>query len=288
MASVGNESEVSGSSCAHRSSPESSMFAVFSPDYPQSVFSSDNSLPPPSIGGAACTDLSACDSQFMLHHSSSHVSHSMAPRPPETRVYEVSSVDQPGFRSSLPQQFVPSQPRQQLGDRFFTSGVLMDSQSRPPHLGQTHPNSGSGHYSDGCHGDSCSCSSSFPHHSVGGGGGFVGGAPANFHPNMNTSGGSSMSLVKEEPISPPYASPYIGNVPSQGTTGMFGATGIWGEQSRPPPPIPSCHHQSQYHSTVLPSQPMVFTGSAATHIQGQFWGLDKIDLCQKSCYFVQN
>ena len=145
----------------------------------------------------------------------------------------------------------------------------MDSQSRPPHLGQTRLNSGDGCYNDTCHDDSCCCSSSFPHGTVVGSGGFMGGAPTKFHPNRNTNSSSSVSFVKGEPSSPPYASPYIGNIPSQGATGMFGATGIWGEPSRPPPPLPSCHHQPQYHTTVFPSQPTVFTGSGATSIEGQ-------------------
>ena len=272
MASVGNESEVSGSSCAHRSSPEPSMFTAFSPDYPQSVFSSDNSLPPPSNRGAAHTNSAAFDSQYMLHHQSGEISHGMIPAPSETCVFQVSSVNQQSFKGSLPQQFIHGQPSQ-LCNRFFISGVSMDSQPRPQYLGRTHVNFGDGHYCDGCYGDSCCHQSSFSHHSVGGTSGFMGSAPANFHPNRNN-GSSSLSFMKEEPSSPPpHAPPYISNAATQGATVIFSMSGILGEQrfnqSRPSPQTASCHHQPQQHSTVFPSRSMVFTGSAATSIQGQ-------------------
>ena len=267
MASVSNESEVSASSCPRRSSPESSMFTAYSPDYPQSVFSSDNSLPPPSNQGAAHTDSPVCDAQYMLHHPSSETSHSTITSPPDTHAYQVSSVNQHVFRGAVHHQSIHGQPSQ--GNQFFVSRVMMDSQPMALHLGETYyVNRGDRHYGDGC-----GCLSSLPCHSVGGSCGFMGSAPANFHPNWNTNSSSSMSFMKKEPSSPPpYATPYTSNIPPQGSTVIFSTPEILGRQrfnqSRSPPTQASSCHQD--HSNVFPSQSGVFTESAATSIQGQF------------------
>lgn len=82
LSSVENESEVTGtSSCACRGSPESSLYPPFSPDYPQSVFSSDGSLPPPSNPTLSHVEPSESNSipggATVLHHPNSQRHHIM-------------------------------------------------------------------------------------------------------------------------------------------------------------------------------------------------------------------
>ena len=253
IASIGNESELSGnSSHVFKSSPESSLYPPFSPDYPQSVFSSDGSLPPPSNHTVLRVDSPESSSQpaaTVIHHPNSHVMtpvkqvtplKPVIPMMPVKQVmstHQMPLVDQYGVHASsmYPQQFVHGQPIH--GDHFIAHDVQMQASHQ-----QNYTVIGN-----------------------------EGGNPASVFPNWNTNQ-MGMTFVKAEPTSPPYYTPpYIGgSVPQpQGAAAIFtGPQGISGfpPQSGSSLPVGTqmllSHQQPNNHSLIKSGSPM-FTTSAA-------------------------
>lgn len=149
MASIGNESELSGaSSCVYKSSPESLQYPPISPDYPQSVFSSDGSLPPPSNHVTHLDSPKLNHSQpggtTVLHHPNGQLSHVMTPVTQLTQpvkqmtqskpvtsmipVKQVTPTHQMPASDVYPQHYIYGQPMH--GDNFG-----MHSQISHQHLG---------------------------------------------------------------------------------------------------------------------------------------------------------
>lgn len=235
--SIGNESELSGaSSCVYRSSPESSQYPPYSPDYPQSVFSSDGSLPPPSNHALSHADSPesnqskpACGTT-VLHHPNGQLSHIMTPvtQPakqvmpvtpvaPVIPMKQATSTHQIQASGSYPQQFIHGQPIH--GDNF---GV--HTQASLQQLGhQLHAEErrtvivGNGYDTP-----------QFPQYNYS--------TMMNVNRNMGVNPGNNifptsnanqmgMTFVKTEPTSPPYYTPpYISGNPApqpQGTTAIF-------------------------------------------------------------------
>ena len=240
--SISNESELSGasSSCMYRSSPESLKYPLYSP---QSVFSSDGSLPPPN--GHALSHVDSPESltsqskpaqcattSTVLHHpTSDQLSH----------IDIVTPVTQPVKRVMPP--LIPMKQVTPPTHQIQVSG------SYPPPLIQ---------YSQQVHGNNLGVHVQASHHDqqlghqlhvegrrtviVGNGHGAPqfsqynyaavsrneGANPGNFFPNSNVNQ-VGMAFVKTEPTSPPYyppPGPYIisGNPapqPPQGSTAIF-------------------------------------------------------------------
>lgn len=246
-ASVGNESEVSGS-CVQRGSPESSLYTPFSPDYPQSVFgSSDGSLPPPSNHALSHSDSPISDSHSATyaascpcppHPGGSQISHAMPPPViPEPPAYQMSSVSQLGFCDTTcapPQQFVRGHTM--LGDRYLVSGLMMNSSPVTSHQGHDERQFSANHYDNN--------PLRFPQQSIlvrngggGGGGGDGSGGdkgdvPINYlHHNQN-SNKINIAFMKQEPS--PSQSYYCAGpscVSPQGTTAIFNNPHILRDQS---------------------------------------------------------
>ena len=205
-ASIGNESELSGaSSCVHRSSPESSQYRPYSPEYPQSVFSSDGSLPPPSNHALSHVDSNSSESNHsqpsgttVLHHPNGQLSHVMTPVMTQP-VKQVTPTHQMQASDVYPQHFIHSQPIH--GDNFGVHSQV--SHQQLGHQVQTDGRRtvivGNGYGA-----------LQFPqqnYSTVMNGGRNVGANPANYvfpHANANQMG---MTFVKTEPASPPYYTP---------------------------------------------------------------------------------
>jgi hypothetical protein len=215
-ASIGNESEVSGasSSCMYRSSPESLQYPPYSP---QSVFSSDGSLPPPNNHALTHIDSpesshskpAQCGTTTVLHHPndqfSSHVMtpvtqpvKQVIPGTPVTPMIPMEQVTpvthQIHASGSYPQHLIHSHPIhvdnfaqpssrhvQQPGHQLHAEGrrTVIGNGYGPPQFTQYN-------YSTVSRNE--------------------GANPGNFFPNSNTNQ-VGMAFVKTEPTSPPYYPP---------------------------------------------------------------------------------
>ena len=250
IASVGNESDVSGaSSCVYRSSPESTQYPPYSPDYPQSVFSSDGSLPPPALSHVDSPDSNqskpACGTTVLHHPPNGQLSHdniltpgtqpvkqpiSLTPVTPVMPMKQVTPRHQIQSSSgSYPQHFIRGQPihrdnfgmhtqashhHQQLGRTEGRRTVIVGNGYGAPQLPQynytVRQNQGAN--------------------------------PGNHVFSTSNANQMGMTFVKTEPPSPQYyAPPYVRGHPApqsqlQGTAAIF--TGPHYPEGR------GIHHQS--------------------------------------------
>ena len=230
-ASIGNESEISGS-FHQRSSPESSLYTPFSPEYPQSVFSSDSSLPPPSnrtLLHVIEPSLSITNTQPPLHHHQPSVQSAqvMTPFPQQARsIYQIPVDDRYcGFTSNQGppnrQHLLQHDGQFSHDHHFFVSGVVTDSSQLKPQLGLRHVSAEGGYSS---YDASKHLLPSFPT-SNGSSSSYLGdgGTPANILHDWNPNE-IRTTFVKQEPsTSPPY-------VPPQGTAAMFNNPQVLGDQ----------------------------------------------------------
>ena len=187
MASTGNESEMSGSSVVRRSSPESSLYTAFSPEYPQSVFSYDGSIPPP-LSHTSRVDSPGSDSHSTLHHPSSQIqSQVRTPATPDTTPYPLQAADH--FQAVSSKQFI-------TGDinRFLMSGNSQQPRSNlDAVVNSSHSSYGSPRVPR--HGYGMTVNGSGSH-------GNVGGAPFNLLPDWDSRqvGGSTFAKVNESSL----------------------------------------------------------------------------------------
>ena len=245
-ASVGNESELSGaSSCAYRSSPESSQYPPYSPDYPQSVFSSDGSFPPPPSNHV----LSHIDSPksnhskpacgtttttaAVLHHPPNvQLSHAMTPLTQQLKqvipvipvmpMKQATPTHQIQASGGYPHHLIHGQPIH--GDNYG-----MHARASHEHLGRQPHDIVEGRPSVIVGNEYGT--PQFPQYNYGPGTNFScneGVNPSNMFPNPNADR-MGMTFVKTEPMSPPYYTPpYISGNPTpqpqpqpQGTAAIF-------------------------------------------------------------------
>ena len=219
-ASISNESELSGasSSCMYRSSPESLKYPLYSP---QSVFSSDGSLPPPN--GHALSHIDSPESltsqskpaqcattSTVLHHpASDQLSHIDIVTPVTQSVKRVmpplipmKQVTPPTHQIQASGSYPPPliQYSQQVhGDNL---GVHVQASHHDQPLGHQLRAEGrrtvivgNGHGAP-----------QFPQYSYGAVSRNEGENPSNFFPNSNINQ-VGMAFVKTEPTSPPYYPP---------------------------------------------------------------------------------